>query len=57
MVTNNLKTTCVVKSYTSEISIQNWIDNKKKEGYSLTFFHTQFDPLSRKVIYTAVMES
>lgn len=57
MTTNNLKTTCVVKSYTSEISIQNWIDNKKKEGYSLTFFHTQFDPLSRKVIYTAVMES
>lgn len=57
MNNNTSKLTCIVKSYASETSIQNWIDNKKKEGYSLTFFHTQFDPLSRKVIYTAVMES
>lgn len=48
--------TCLVKSYTSDTAIQHWIDDIKKRGYKLTFFDTQYDPINKKMVYTAVME-
>lgn len=50
------KLTCMVKSYLSEIAIQNWINSRKKDGYKLTFFNTQYDHINNRVIYTAVVE-
>lgn len=47
---------CYVKSYSSETAIQNWINNKKQDGYKLTFFNTQYDYMNKKIIFTAVME-
>lgn len=50
------KLTCMVKSYLSETAIQNWINSRKKDGYKLTFFNTQYDHINNRVIYTAVVE-
>ena len=52
----NIKQICLVKSYTSDTAIQNWISEIKKRGYKLTFFDTQYDYINRKIVYTAVME-
>ena len=56
MDNNTFKLTCMVKSYLSEIAIQNWINSRKKDGYKLTFFNTQYDHINNRVIYTAVVE-
>lgn len=56
MDNNTFKLTCMVKSYLSEIAIQNWINSRKKDGYKLAFFNTQYDHINNRVIYTAVVE-
>ncbi len=56
MDNNTSKLTCMVKSYLSETAIQNWINSRKKDGYKLTFFNTQYDHINNRVIYTAVVE-
>ena len=56
MDNNTFKLTCMVKSYLSETAIQNWINSRKKDGYKLTFFNTQYDHINNRVIYTAVVE-
>lgn len=56
MENNIYNSSCLIKSYTSDVAIQNWIADIKKRGYTLTFFDTQYDSVNRKVVYTAVME-
>lgn len=56
MENNTSKLTYMVKSYLSETAIQSWINSRKKDGYKLVFFNTQYDHLNNKIIYTAVVE-
>ena len=56
MIDKIYNSTCLVKSYTSDTAIQHWVDDIKKRGYKLTFFDTQYDPINKKMVYTAVME-
>lgn len=56
MENNTSKLTYMVKSYLSETAIQSWINSRKKDGYKLIFFNTQYDHVNNRIIYTAVVE-